>query len=194
MPGPTRRARRWVPPKPGVMPRPTSGWPKIACSAQIRKSQLIASSQPPPSAKPLTAAMTGSGKVSIMRKMSLPFLPKASPPCASMPDIAAISAPATKDFSPAPVTMTQRTVSVSMPSKVAFKSSSTSAFSAFSAFSRSMVTTATAPLVSYFTYPICLASSEKSTEGLRACEDPPITLSCTAQQSLRSPVRRRCRA
>ena len=138
--------------------------------------------------------MTGSGKVSIMRKMSLPFLPKASPPCASMPDIAAISAPATKDFSPAPVTITQRTVSVSMPSKVAFKSSSTSAFSAFSAFSRSMVTTATAPLVSYFTYPICLASSEKSTEGLRACEDPPITLSCTAQQSLRSPGRRRCRA
>ena len=25
MPMPTRRARRWVPPKPGVMPRPTSG-------------------------------------------------------------------------------------------------------------------------------------------------------------------------
>ena len=46
----TRRARRCVPPKPGVMPRPVSGWPKTAVSEQMRKSQLIASSQPPPRA------------------------------------------------------------------------------------------------------------------------------------------------
>ena len=50
MPGPTRRARRCVPPKPGVMPRPVSGWPKTAVSEQMRKSQLIESSQPPPRA------------------------------------------------------------------------------------------------------------------------------------------------
>lgn len=36
-------------------------------------------SQPPPSAKPLTAAITGMGKVSSLRNTSLPFLPKASP-------------------------------------------------------------------------------------------------------------------
>ncbi len=30
---PTRRARRWVPPKPGMTPSLTSGWPKRALSA-----------------------------------------------------------------------------------------------------------------------------------------------------------------
>ena len=42
--------RDGVPPKPGVMPRPVSGWPKTAVSEQMRKSQLIESSQPPPRA------------------------------------------------------------------------------------------------------------------------------------------------
>ncbi len=56
LPGPTRRGSRWVPPKPGMIPSLISGWPKIAESAAIRKSQAIASSQPPPNAIELTAA------------------------------------------------------------------------------------------------------------------------------------------
>ena len=90
------------------MPRPTSGCPKTAFSEQMRKSQLMESSQPPPSAKPLTAAMLGIGKTSRARKISLPFLPKASASAWDMVLIAAISAPATKDLSPEPVTIRQR--------------------------------------------------------------------------------------
>jgi hypothetical protein len=36
-----------------------SGWPNFAVSAARMKSHIIASSQPPPSAKPATAAITG---------------------------------------------------------------------------------------------------------------------------------------
>ena len=47
---PTRRGSRCVPPKPGMIPRLISGWPKLADSAAIRKSHAIDSSQPPPKA------------------------------------------------------------------------------------------------------------------------------------------------
>ena len=56
---PTARGRRCVPPAPGMMPSLISGWPNFALSAAMMKSHIIASSQPPPSAKPLTAAITG---------------------------------------------------------------------------------------------------------------------------------------
>ncbi len=46
-----------MPPKPGMMPRLISGWANVADSAAIRKSQAIASSQPPPKASELTAAI-----------------------------------------------------------------------------------------------------------------------------------------
>ena len=74
MPGPTRRASLWVPPKPGVMPRPTSGCPNTALSEQMRKSQLMESSHPPPRAKPFTAATVGRGNDSSFKKTSLPFI------------------------------------------------------------------------------------------------------------------------
>ena len=54
---PTSRGRRWVPPKPGMIPSLISGWPKIADWAAMRTSQAIASSQPPPNAIELTAAI-----------------------------------------------------------------------------------------------------------------------------------------
>src|SRR5918992_1694070 len=57
LPSPTSRGSRWVPPKPGMMPRLISGWPKVADSAATRKSHAIASSQPPPKAIELTAAI-----------------------------------------------------------------------------------------------------------------------------------------
>ena len=59
--GPTSRGSRWVPPAPGMMPSRISGWPSLALSPATRRSQHRASSQPPPSAKPVTAAMTGLG-------------------------------------------------------------------------------------------------------------------------------------
>ena len=55
----TARGRRCVPPAPGMMPSLISGWPNLAVSAAIIMSHIIATSQPPPSAKPATAAMTG---------------------------------------------------------------------------------------------------------------------------------------
>ncbi len=56
---PTKRVRRWVPPAPGMVPMVISGWPNLAVSAARMKSAIMASSQPPPSAKPATAAMVG---------------------------------------------------------------------------------------------------------------------------------------
>ena len=56
---PTARVSRCVPPAPGITPRLISGWPNFAVSAARMKSHIIASSQPPPSAKPATAAITG---------------------------------------------------------------------------------------------------------------------------------------
>ena len=48
-----------VPPAPGMIPNLISGWPNLAFSAAMMKSHIIANSQPPPNAKPLTAAITG---------------------------------------------------------------------------------------------------------------------------------------
>ncbi|MCY1377729.1 hypothetical protein D9M69_653180 [compost metagenome] len=56
---PMARVRRWVPPAPGKVPTLTSGWPNRAPSAAMIRSHIITSSQPPPSARPRTAAITG---------------------------------------------------------------------------------------------------------------------------------------
>ncbi|CAM5718970.1 hypothetical protein SALBM311S_05515 [Streptomyces alboniger] len=56
---PISRVRRWVPPMPGITPSLISGWPKTADSPAITRSHIIASSQPPPRAGPLTAAIFG---------------------------------------------------------------------------------------------------------------------------------------
>ena len=42
--------KRCVAPNPGGIPKPTSGWPKIAFSDAIRISAAIANSLPPPHA------------------------------------------------------------------------------------------------------------------------------------------------
>ena len=47
---------------PGKMPSVVSGTPKTAVSPATMKSDRIASSQPPASAKPSTAASTGTGQ------------------------------------------------------------------------------------------------------------------------------------
>ena len=56
---PTARVRRWVPPAPGMVPMVISGWPNLAVSAAMIMSHIMAISQPPPRAKPATAAMVG---------------------------------------------------------------------------------------------------------------------------------------
>lgn len=56
---PTRRVSRWVPPMPGITPSLISGWPNTADSPATTRSHIIASSQPPPRAGPLTAAIFG---------------------------------------------------------------------------------------------------------------------------------------
>ena len=63
----------------------------------------MASSQPPPSAKPFTHAIITFGQFSILKNKSWPRRASALPPAAPAPINSEISAPATKDFSPAPV-------------------------------------------------------------------------------------------
>ena len=48
-----------MPPEPGMVPMMISGWPNSAFSPAKMMSHIMASSQPPPSAKPFTAAMMG---------------------------------------------------------------------------------------------------------------------------------------
>ncbi len=76
---PTRRGRRWVPPKPGMIPSLISGWPKSAERAAIRTSQDIASSQPPPKARPLTAAIVAIPSRPSSRKSAWALWIRASP-------------------------------------------------------------------------------------------------------------------
>ncbi len=56
---PTIRGSRCVPPAPGMMARLVSVSPIRTFEEQMRMSQASASSVPPPKAKPLIAAMTG---------------------------------------------------------------------------------------------------------------------------------------
>ena len=70
---PIVRANLCVPPNPGVIPRLTSGCPKIAFSEQILISQLNAISSPPPKAYPFIAAIIGIGNVSNFLKYHFLF-------------------------------------------------------------------------------------------------------------------------
>ena len=84
LPGPTRRGRRWVPPKPGRMPSLISGWPNSAERAAMRMSQAIASSQPPPKARPLTAAIVTIPSEPSSRSSAWPSLISFAPAASSM--------------------------------------------------------------------------------------------------------------
>ena len=65
---PINRGSRWVPPKPGMIPRFDSVCPIRAVSFITRRWQAIAISQPPPVAWPWIAAMTGLGSRSMRRR------------------------------------------------------------------------------------------------------------------------------
>src|SRR5204863_31732 len=71
LPLPMSRGRRCVPPPPGMIARLTSVRPSVAFSAAMRMSHASASSRPPPSAKPLIAAMIGCAQRSIIARYSI---------------------------------------------------------------------------------------------------------------------------
>src|SRR2546427_335469 len=94
-----------------MIPRFDSVCPIRAVSFSSRKWHAMAISQPPPRAWPLSAAITGFGKRSILRITLLPKRMKVAtlPPENAEPR----SAPAQKILSPAPVMITDRTASSS---------------------------------------------------------------------------------
>ena len=69
--GPARRESRTVPPKPGNKPSLTSGTPTLALLAITRRLLAMASSNPPPRAKPLMAHTLGTGRSSKRLRMAL---------------------------------------------------------------------------------------------------------------------------
>ena len=134
-----------MPPAPGIVPRLISGWPKRAFSAAMTMSHIIAISQPPPSAKPATAAMTG---LRHCATRSQPLVMKSSAiglACRSCPAISLMSAPAAKAFSLPVRTMAPIAGSPSRSSSAAPSSAISAAFSAFSACGRFSVTMPTGP-------------------------------------------------
>ena len=105
--------------------------------------QAIANSNPPPNAKPLIAAITGLLQFSILLKTKCPLFDSSLAFSELKAENSLISAPATKDFSPLPVTMTQFTfLSEFKMSKTFSKSLKTCAFKAFRLSGLLMVTTA----------------------------------------------------
>ena len=108
-PRPASRSRRCVPPKPGMTPRLISGWPSFAVSAAMRSVHDIAISRPPPSAKPLSSAMTGFPRRSTPRIICWPAREKRSASAGGSDANSEMSAPATNAFCPDPVSTTTRT-------------------------------------------------------------------------------------
>src|ERR1700730_4010965 len=137
-----------------MIPSFTSGCASLAVLLAIRIVQESASSQPPPRAKPLIAQIEGFPIVSSRWNTPWPNWEKSFPStgvrCASSP----ISAPATKDFSPAPVRISTRTDASSRASTSASRSSSTVLrLSAFNTFGRLKVMNAMPSFFSYSKFP-----------------------------------------
>ena len=100
---PTARVSRCVPPMPGMMPSLISGWPNFALSAAMMKSHCMASSQPPPSAKPATAATTGLRSPAM--RASAPMKSSKYTSVKLLSAISLMSAPAANAFSEPVMTM-----------------------------------------------------------------------------------------
>ena len=126
-----------------MMPSPTSGRPSFAFSEANRMWHASASSQPPPSANPLTAAITGFPRFSISWNASWPSREDASPWSGLITDSSLMSAPATNAFSPEPVRMTAPTAgSHRIAVKQARSSRTVFSLSAFRTLGRLTVTRA----------------------------------------------------
>src|SRR3954469_2027276 len=116
-----------------MMPSFTSGSPNCALSLAMRRWQASASSHPPPSANPFTAAITGLRDSSMRRNTCWPSRLTSIPSTGPILDSSAMSAPATNAFSPTPVRITPPTSSRPVISSNAWPSSRmVCSFSAFS--------------------------------------------------------------
>src|SRR6058998_3036441 len=155
---PRIRGRSWVPPIPGKIPSVVSGTPNTAVSLATMKSERIASSQPPASAKPSTAAMTGTGQRSTLKAPCSKITCWARHVSSDISLRSLRSPPAQNARSPAPVkTMARTRESRRSPSKQARRSSPIAVFIAFIASGRFSVTVTTKP------------SAERSTSRCRYC-------------------------
>ncbi|MNT49304.1 hypothetical protein D3C72_1861470 [compost metagenome] len=124
---PARRDSRTVPPKPGNRPSFTSGTPTWAVSAITRSGASIASSSPPPSAKPLMATTLGTARSSkALNSSLLARTPRAmsASACWKVAPNSVMSAP-TMNTSFALVTRTPRTSGEAAMRSVAWRNSST---------------------------------------------------------------------
>src|ERR1700738_1494989 len=95
-PRPTSRGSRCVPPAPGMRPSLTSGKPSRADELATRNEHAIASSSPPPSASPSTAATDTAGwlaRRSTAPRRASPYAPNDA---AFTVDMCLMSAPAAK--------------------------------------------------------------------------------------------------
>src|SRR5690625_2828636 len=124
-----------------MRPSPTSGRPRRAPSAAMRRSHASATSRPPPKAKPFTAAIVGTGSAARALRTSWPERAASRPANASLPRRvnSLMSAPATK-ARPEPVRMSAFTASAPATTSSASPNSSIrSAFSALRTSGRSKV-------------------------------------------------------
>jgi cytochrome bd-type quinol oxidase subunit 1 len=120
-------------------------------------------SQPPPSAKPLIAAITGLPRFSTRSSTSCPELLDRSASIALACASSLMSAPATNALSPAPVRMTPRTASSSRAcSKAVRRSFHVGVFRALSTLGRLTVTEAIAPRFSYRTFASVRTDADES--------------------------------
>ena len=134
-----------MPPSSASRPTRGSGRPNVAFSAATTMSQPSTISMPPPSAWPLTRAITGTSSVS--RNARPPKPPGRAAAQYSSPvllPLCFMSAPVQKARSPAPVSTTQRTCSsCSMAAQMRINSASDASSMAFMRSGRSIVTRAT---------------------------------------------------
>mmetsp|Transcript_64178 Transcript_64178/g.180646 ORF Transcript_64178/g.180646 Transcript_64178/m.180646 type:complete len:236 (+) Transcript_64178:327-1034(+) len=150
---PTLRMRRCVPPAPGMTPSLISGWPKTALSLAMMMSHIIAISQPPPKAKPLTAAITGTlQSATHVHDLNLSEVVMSAK---ERGYISLMSAPAAKAL-PSPVrTMQPVSGSAAAAPIAAPKSLMSASQSAFNDLVRTRVRTTTRPRRSARTFSVC---------------------------------------
>ena len=148
------------------------------------KSHAIASSQPPPSAKPFTAAITG-----LSSRLRSSISPKSFVSTISAYDfdcITLMSAPAANALSPAPVSTIAPTAGSASSARASSTSDATrSGESAFSAFGRLSVRRPTAPRTSRSTGASAEEESVRRSSGARS------TLSFVVARSIALSSRRR---
>ena len=139
------RCKSVIPPSSGIRPTRVSGRPKLASSHATTMSQPSTISKPPPNAKPLTRARTGTSRLS--RSAMPPNPPGRGAAQYSRPVLFPalfMSAPAQNARSPAPVSTTARTrSSASIAHQIRSRSCSVAGSTAFIDAGRSSVTRAT---------------------------------------------------